>query len=281
VWAKARGAGGSCAWGSFRSPANPVLRDLTERVVIASKGRFDRALSAVERAKCGLPSRSTAGADEFMEATTDVWEIPSERASRVGHPAPFPVELPERLIHAHTYVGDLVLDPFMGAGSTAVAAVRTGRHYVGYDLDPAYVADARARVAAARPVAADDGAKAVDVATALLGRAGFSDIRKPKGARDLVATDAGGRRWRVLVGGGRTVTRPGLRRLEEAWRVIALASAATDPVVVLTPALPPASSPAASVLKAVTGEGRPIAAVVELESPKAVDTLRALANGRA
>src|SRR3954470_7959086 len=147
VWAKARGAAGSCAWGSFRSPANPVLRDLTERVVIASKGRFDRALSAKERAKRGLPHVATSGSDEFMEATTDVWEIPSERASRVGHPAPFPVELPERLIHAHTYVGDLVLDPFMGAGSSAVAAVRAGRHYVGYDLDPGYVDAARQRVA--------------------------------------------------------------------------------------------------------------------------------------
>src|SRR6185436_19828756 len=105
----------------FRSPANPVLRDLTERVVIASKGRFDRAVSQKERAKRGLPHQATVSADEFMESTTDVWEIPAERASRVGHPAPFPVELPERLIHQHTYLGDLVLDPFMGVGSTAVA----------------------------------------------------------------------------------------------------------------------------------------------------------------
>ena len=64
--------------------------------------------------------------DEFMEATVDVWEIPPESASRVGHPAPFPVALPERLIHMNTYEGELVLDPFMGSGTTAVAAVRTG-----------------------------------------------------------------------------------------------------------------------------------------------------------
>jgi DNA modification methylase len=281
VWAKARGAGGSCAWGSFRSPANPVLRDLTERVVIASKGRFDRALSAKERAKRGLPHVATASADEFMEATTDVWEIPSERASRVGHPAPFPVELPERLIHAHTYVGDLVLDPFMGAGSTAVAAVRSGRHFVGYDLDAAYLATARERIAAAKPVPAATGRSAVDLSIAALEAAGFVDVRKPKGQRDLVAVDPRGRRWRVLVGGGTTLTRPGLRRLEEAWRVIALASADPDPVLVLTPALPPASSPASAVLRAVTGPGRPIAAVVELGSSKAVETLRALTNGRA
>ena len=280
VWAKARGAAGSCAWGSFRSPSNPVLRDLTERVVIASKGRFDRALSAKERAEQGLPHESTSGADEFMEATTDVWEIPSERASRVGHPAPFPVELPERLIHAHTYVGDLVLDPFMGAGSTAVAAVRTGRHYVGYDLDQQYVNAARTRVAGERRIPADDGAKAVDAAAALLSAAGFADVRKPKGQRDLVATDTKGVQWRVLVGGARTISRPGLRRLEEAWRVVALASAESGPVIVITPALPPASSPARRVLKAVTGPDRPIAAVVELDAAGAVATLRDLANGR-
>ena len=150
IWRKAEGAGGNCAWGSFQRPANPVLRDLTERVVIASKGRFDRALSAGERAAQGLPSRGTANADEFMDATTDVWEIPAESATRVGHPAPFPVELPERLIDLYTYEGDLVLDPFMGSGTTAVAAVRTGRHYVGFDTDGSYLDVARQRIAGER-----------------------------------------------------------------------------------------------------------------------------------
>lgn len=139
VWQKARGANGSCAWGSYRSPANPVLRDLTERVVVASKGRFDRAIPRRERERRGLPHEATISADEFMAATLDVWEIPSESATRIGHPAPFPVDLPRRLIELYTYRGDLVLDPFMGSGTTAVAAVRTGRHYVGFDTDPAYV----------------------------------------------------------------------------------------------------------------------------------------------
>ncbi|HLU31886.1 MAG TPA: site-specific DNA-methyltransferase, partial [Acidimicrobiia bacterium] len=129
VWRKARGAGGSCAWGSFRSPANPVLRDLTERVVVASKGRFDRALPRARRAELGLPHQATIGRDEFLEATVDVWEIPPESASRVGHPAPFPVALPRRLIELYTYRGDLVLDPFMGSGTTALAACETDRHY--------------------------------------------------------------------------------------------------------------------------------------------------------
>lgn len=147
IWKKAPSAGGSCAWGSFQRPGNPVLRDVTERVVIASKGRFDRARPAAERAAQGLPSEGTSFVDEFMEATTDVWEIPPESATRVGHPAPFPVELPQRLIDLYTYRGDLVLDPFVGAGTTAVAAVRTGRHYVGFDTDPSYIELAEQRIA--------------------------------------------------------------------------------------------------------------------------------------
>jgi site-specific DNA-methyltransferase (adenine-specific) len=86
--------------------------------------------------------------EDFLEATVDVWEIPAESATRVGHPAPFPVELPRRLIELYTYAGDLVLDPFIGSGTTAVAAVRTARHFVGFDTDESYVALARRRLAA-------------------------------------------------------------------------------------------------------------------------------------
>jgi len=88
-------------------------------------------------------------AEDFMERTLDVWEIPSERASRVGHPAPFPVALPRRLIELYTYRGDLVLDPFIGSGSTAVAASEATRHYVGFDTDATYLALAEERIAAA------------------------------------------------------------------------------------------------------------------------------------
>ncbi|MBM4319472.1 MAG: site-specific DNA-methyltransferase [Deltaproteobacteria bacterium] len=148
IWRKAAGASGSCAWGSFCSPANPVLRDLSERVIVASKGRFDRAGSPARRRQQGLPCEATLTADEFMAATLDVWDIPPESARRVGHPAPFPVELPQRLIGLYTFRGDLVLDPFLGSGSTAVAARRTGRRFAGYDVDPRYVALAHRRVAA-------------------------------------------------------------------------------------------------------------------------------------
>lgn len=147
IWRKGRGAGGSCAWGSFRSAQNPVLRDLTERVIVASRGRFDRALARERRRQLDLPHESTIDTDEFLEATVDVWELPPESARRVGHPAPFPVALPQRLIQLYTYRHDLVLDPFIGSGTTAVAAVRTRRHYVGFDTEEAYLELANTRIA--------------------------------------------------------------------------------------------------------------------------------------
>ena len=149
VWRKAKAAGGSCAWGSWRSPSNPVLRDVTERIVIAGKGRFNRALSPARRREDALPHKATIGRDEFMEATLDVWEIPPAHARRIGHPAPFPVELPARLIQLYTYERDLVLDPFMGSGTTLVAAIEANRRAVGYDIDPAYVELAKIRIAQA------------------------------------------------------------------------------------------------------------------------------------
>jgi len=150
IWQKARGATGSMAVGSYLSAANPVVRDVTERVLVASKGRFDRAVSRKEREERGLPFENTITKEEFFEATLDVWEIRPESARRVGHPAPFPVELPERLLRLYTYRGDVVLDPFLGSGSTAVAAVRNDRRYVGYDTDPEYIALAEVRIAEAR-----------------------------------------------------------------------------------------------------------------------------------
>jgi len=150
VWQKARGAGGNCAWGSFQSAKNPVLRDLTERVVVASKGRFDRARSTAQRTKAGLPAHSTIGKDRFLDLTLDLWEFPPESATRVGHPAPFPVELPRRFIDLYTFEGDLVLDPFMGSGSTGVAAVQSARRFVGYDTDATYATAALERIDIAR-----------------------------------------------------------------------------------------------------------------------------------
>lgn len=298
VWIKQRGAAGNCAWGSFQRPANPVLRDLSERVIIASKGRFDRAIDVKERAKRGLPSVSTLSRDEFMEATVDVWEIPPESAARVGHPAPFPVALPERLIHMNTYVGDLVLDPFMGSGTTAVAAARTGRHYIGYDTDPGYAAAARERARHTHPedqvrVAARDsratdpfvgGWGAKDLASALLAEAGFTDIvddaKLMSGVQPtLRATDRKGRLWWFEVVGGRTSNRPGAQRVELLWRAIAKGAivAETDPHAkfgVLATGLP-SSAAGGAALRAVTGPRKPVALVVDLLADDARAQLRA------
>jgi len=148
VWIKADGASGNCAWGSYMKASSPGLRDVTERIVVAGKGRLNRAVTWQDRKARGLPWESTIGRDDFMAWTLDTWRFAPESARRIGHPAPFPVELPRRCIELYTYKDDVVLDPFLGAGATAEAAVRTGRRYVGFDTDPAYVDLARARLAA-------------------------------------------------------------------------------------------------------------------------------------
>jgi DNA modification methylase len=260
IWQKARGSSGSCAWGSFQRPANPVLRDLTERVIIASKGRFDRALTARERSRDGLPSTASLWSDEYMEATTDLWEIPSESATRVGHPAPFPVDLPKRLIHLYTYKDDLVLDPFMGSGTTAVAAIRTGRHFFGYDTEESYVLKARARVEEARasqaikeedpeqlrfelpatrlPATKDmgfqqravaEGRAAKQIAEAILLDCEFqfieNNVRLPSGVEvNFRAKDRTGGTWLFDVSGGFTSNRPGLKRTDTLWKALGKAA---------------------------------------------------------
>ena len=160
VWQKGEGASGSCAWGSFRSAANPVLRDVTERVIVASKGRFGRARSPKERRRDGLPHESSVGADEFMALTLDVWDIPPESALRVRHPAPFPVELPQRLMELYTYRGRSRGRPLhrLRLDARGGAALRAATPS-GYDLDPAYVELARARLAdeRAEPTASPAG----------------------------------------------------------------------------------------------------------------------------
>lgn len=146
IWEKASASSGSCAWGSFAKASNPVLRDMTERVIIASKGRLARAISLKDRRDRDLPHESTLANDEFVDVTRDVWRIDAESATRIEHPAPFPVELPRRLIDLYTYRGDIVVDPFAGSGSTLVAAARTGRIGVGYDTDAADVELAQERL---------------------------------------------------------------------------------------------------------------------------------------
>ncbi len=144
IWRKGRGASGNCAWGSWQSAKSPRLRDLHEYLLVFAKGSFSRPDKGV----------SDISREEFMAATLSVWEIAPESARRVGHPAPFPVELAERVVRLYSYVGDVVLDPFMGSGTALVAAAANGRRYLGFDVVEEYCALAQRRVdevLAARP----------------------------------------------------------------------------------------------------------------------------------
>ena len=144
IWDKSASAGTSCAWGSFQSASNPCLRDVHEYLLIFSKGDYKLERTKQERENGRLDSISR---DDFIQHTKSIWSFPTERASRVNHPAPFPVELPKRCIDMFTFTGDVVLDPFNGSGTTCVAAKASGRHYIGIDLSEEYCAIARQRVA--------------------------------------------------------------------------------------------------------------------------------------
>jgi DNA modification methylase len=311
IWRKGEGAAGNCAWGSFRNAANPVVRDITERVVIASKGRFDRAKGRPERERSGLPSESTIDADEFMAATLDVWDIPPESARRVSHPAPFPVELPERLIRLYTYTGDLVLDPFMGSGSTLVAAARLGRRIVGYDLDPTYVDIARLRVrdegSSAPPPAIEldapepepagdsidfqarasrEGKAAQTLAEELLRETGFTIVAKNQRVRgtgvviNFIATDAAEVEWYFDVSGAFTSTRGGLLRTDTVWKSLGrahvLARAGKGPIVFLTSHLPRKGSEGDVALRSADDI---VFDVIEMRTSAGYESLRKYAAG--
>lgn len=138
IWDKGEAvSGSSTAWGSWMSASNPTLRDQHEYIIVLSKGDFRRD---------GRGRRSTISKEEFLEFTRSVWRFPPESAEKVGHPAPFPEELPYRCIQLLTFEGDVVLDPFVGSGTTCVAALKTGRHCIGIDIEEKYVEMARERI---------------------------------------------------------------------------------------------------------------------------------------
>ncbi len=138
IWDKASSASPSTAWGSWLSPANPTLRDTHEYILVFSKQTLGRPNP--------FGRKGTMSREEFLEFTKSVWRFPAERSSKVHHPAPFPVELPYRLIQLYTFEGEVVLDPFMGSGTTAIAALKAGRVFVGYEIHPDYVALANRRL---------------------------------------------------------------------------------------------------------------------------------------
>jgi len=307
IWEKSATSSGSCAWGSFAKASNPVLRDMTERVIIASKGRFNRAISAADRRKRNLPYQSTMTNDEFVDVTRDVWRIDAESASRIGHPAPFPVDLPRRLIDLYTYRGDIVVDPFAGSGSTLVAAARTGRIGVGYDLDPTYVELARqrfdgevqrvkrrtAQTTNVSPTASvedrqehfqaravDEAKRVHDIARRCLVEAGFhvdDTAKHPSGLVefDFLATNADGtHQWWVDVAGSFVTTRSGLQRIDAVWRLLGrlhVLGVGQRGVLVLTPQLPKRGTPSDRALRAVGPSV--IFDAIELYEPEGLDRL--------
>lgn len=137
IWNKASSGSPSTAWGSWLSAKNPTLRDIHEYILVFSKGMFSRG---------ALGRKSTISRKEFLEFTKSVWTFSAEPATKIGHPAPFPVELPYRLIQLYTFEGEVVLDPFIGSGQTAIAAIKTKRQYVGYDINEEYVKLAERRI---------------------------------------------------------------------------------------------------------------------------------------
>ena len=251
-----------------------------------------------------------------MAMTLDIWSIPPESARRVGHPAPFPVELPEQLIRLYTFKDDLILDPFMGSGSALVAAARLGRRYVGYDLDENYVEIARRRVqeareprapevptgrrrTVARPVNIDgaedfqtratkEGKAAQKLAEQLIEAAGFDiseqsrRIRKTGVTVDFVATDRDGATWFFDVSGAFTSHRGGLLRTDTVWkslgRAYALKGARGEvPLVFLTSHLPKRPSEGDTALRAAGPDA--FFDAIELLSQDSLERLERYAKG--
>lgn len=144
IWDKASSASPSTARGSWLSAANPILRDVHEYILIFSKGEYKR-----DRTKKELQFKdNTMTKNQFMEWTKSIWVMKAESAKRVGHPAPFSLELPNRLIHLYSFTGDIILDPFMGSGTTAIAAIKAKRNFVGYETNKKYVNLANKRISA-------------------------------------------------------------------------------------------------------------------------------------
>ena len=142
IWNKSAGAGISTAWGSFQSASNPILRDVHEYILIFSKGNYKRERDKVEKEL----RKDNITKEEFIEWTKSVWTMNTESAKRIGHPAPFPEELPNRLIKLFSFTNDIVIDPFMGSGTTAIAAIKNKRNFVGYEINKEYINLANNRI---------------------------------------------------------------------------------------------------------------------------------------
>ncbi len=117
------------AWGSFKSASAPYVIAPVELILILYKNSWKKTSGS---------KISDITKEEFMEWTNGVWKFNGESKKRIGHPAPFPIELPRRCIKLFSYVGDVVFDPFLGSGTTLVAACMNNRKGIGVDVDEEY-----------------------------------------------------------------------------------------------------------------------------------------------
>lgn len=136
IWDKGASVGSSCAWGSWKSASNPSLRDVHEYILVYSKGDY----------KHKSEGDSTIEGEEFTEYTKSIWRMSTASAKKIGHPAPYPIELPTRLIKLYTFSNDIVLDPFMGSGTTAIACINENRRYIGFELNKDFYINSLKRI---------------------------------------------------------------------------------------------------------------------------------------
>ncbi len=125
------------AWGSWLSASAPYVIAPVEVIVVFYKKSWKKTSGS---------KKSDITKKEFMEYTNGVWNFSGESKKRVGHPAPFPAGLPYRCIKLFTFIGDTVLDPFLGSGSTLLACLQTGRKGIGIDIDKIYCELAKNRL---------------------------------------------------------------------------------------------------------------------------------------
>lgn len=135
IWNKAASASPSTAWGSWMSASNPALRDIHEYILVFSKGDYKRDRNKTEKET----KQNTIIKEDFIEWTKSIWTFNAESARKIGHPAPFPIDLPYRFIQLYSFETDIILDPFMGSGTTAIAALKSSREYVGFEINKDYI----------------------------------------------------------------------------------------------------------------------------------------------
>ena len=146
IWNKAASASPSTAWGSWMSASNPILRDIHEYILVFSKGDYKRERDEEQKKN----KQNTILKENFMEWTKSIWTFNAVSAKRIGHPAPFPKELPYRLIQLFSFTDDVILDPFMGSGTTGIASMESNRNFIGFDNNEEYINLSNKRLDACR-----------------------------------------------------------------------------------------------------------------------------------